>query len=356
MELIVTEIVKIIKSETNIIKREKAIAFFFLNLIRELMSLALERVDQELSGSMKNQGYQIEKKNQRSINMAFGEVTYVRRRYVKAGQESRYPLDKFMGFDKYKHYSVLAVRNILEVSSVATYRNTALAVNCLSGFNISHAQIGNLVKTAGQKIKEQQEADSRYDAQTAKKQVPVLYLEGDGVMIKGTQGRLEFHHYQVCEGLRNVTYKRRERTNAQEFVSLSRLDALNEAKEYIANTYDLANTLIISNADGGAGYAKKDFDEIVGYCRQHEHFLDVFHLNKKIKDRLSFMPAMQGKLISAVEFKYDRHLTDVILDTIESNLIDELNTPENHENLKRLRSYLHRRWVDIKPFKMRHCQ
>ncbi|NRO67287.1 hypothetical protein IMAU50079_02036 [Lactobacillus helveticus] len=68
------------------------------------------------------------------------------------------------------------------------------------------------------------------------------------------------------------------------------------------------------------------------------------------------MPAMQGKLISAVEFKYDRHLTDVILDTIESNLIDELNTPENHENLKRLRSCLHRRWVDIKPFKMRHLR
>ncbi|PAK97416.1 ISLre2 family transposase, partial [Lactobacillus kefiranofaciens] len=148
---------------------------------------------------------------------------------------------------------------------------------------------------------------------------PVLYLEGDGVVIKGTKKRLEFHRYQVCEDIIN-----------------------------------LSNTLIISNADGGAGYAKKDFDEIVGYCRQHEPFLDVFHLNKKIKDRLGFMPAMPSKLISAVEFKYDRHLTDVILDTIESNLIDELNTPENHENLKRLRSYLHRRWVDIKPFKMRH--
>ena len=167
------------------------------------MALALEQVDQELSESMKNQGYQIEKKNQRSINMAFGEVTYSRRRYVKAGTESRYPLDELMGFDKYKHYSVLAVRNILEVSSVATYRNTALAVNCLSGFNISHAQVGNLVKAAGQKIKEQQESDSRYDAQTSKKKVSVLYLEGDGVMIKGTQGRLEFHRYQICEGIRN---------------------------------------------------------------------------------------------------------------------------------------------------------
>ena len=146
MDLIVTEIVGILKSETNIIKREKVLVVFFLNLIRNLMALALEQVDQELSESMKNQGYRIENKNQRSIKMTFGEVTYSRRRYVKAGTESCYPLDELMGFDKYKHYSVLAVRNILEVSSVATYHNTALAVNCLSGFNISHVQVGNLVK------------------------------------------------------------------------------------------------------------------------------------------------------------------------------------------------------------------
>ena len=356
MNSIVTEIVGILKSETNIIKRERALVVFFLNLIRNLMALALEQVDQELSESMKNQGYQIEKKNQRSINMAFGEVTYARRRYVKAGTESRYPLDELMGFDKYKHYSVLAVRNILEVSSAATYRNTALAVNCLSGFNISHAQIGNLVKAAGQKIKEQQEADSRYEAQTSKKKVPVLYLEGDGVMIKGTKGRLEFHRYQVCEGIRNVTYKRRERVNAKEFVSLSRLDALNEAKEYLANAYDLTDTLIISNADGGAGYTEKDFDEIVGRCAKHEHFLDIFHLNQKIKDRLCFAPELQGKLIHALEFRYDRDLVNTILNTAESKLIDELDTAQNHEHLARLRSYIDRRWSDIKPFEMRNLK
>ncbi|MDQ4434198.1 hypothetical protein HUK47_11915, partial [Lactobacillus crispatus] len=38
------------------------------------------------------------------------------------------------------------------------------AVNCLSGFNISHMQVGNLVKMAGKNIKAGQEADSRYDA------------------------------------------------------------------------------------------------------------------------------------------------------------------------------------------------
>ena len=100
-----------------------------------------------------------------------------------------------------------------------------------------------------------------------------------------------------------MTYTRRERTNAKVFVSLSRLDALTEAKAYIANTYDVANTLIISNVDGGAGYAKKDFDEIVGRYTKHEHFLDVYHMNKKSKDQLCFAPELQGKLIYALEFK-----------------------------------------------------
>ena len=82
-------------------------------------------------------------------------------------------------------------------------------------------------------------------------------------MIKGTQGRLEFHRYQICEGIRNVTYKRRERVNAKEFVSLSRLDALNEAKEYLANTYDLTDTLIISNADGVLVILKKTLAKLL---------------------------------------------------------------------------------------------
>lgn len=353
MDIIITDIVKIIKSENNVIAREKALMTFFFNLIRTLMAQALEQVDDSLVEETKQQGFQIEKKNKRSIVTAFGEVSYYRRRYICPDKQALYPLDKFMGYDRYKRYSVLAVKNILEVSAVATYRNTALAVNALSCFNISHSQVGKLIIQAGKQIKEQQEAEDRYDQARRKRKVPVLYLEGDGVVIKGTKKRLEFHRYQVCESIINLSKTRRKRVHAKEFVSLSRLDALHEIKEYLANTYDLTNTLIISNADGGAGYAKKDFEEIVGCCKRHEHFLDVFHLNKKIKDRLAFMPDMQGKLISAMEFKYDRALTAAVLDTIESRLLDDLNTPENHENLARLRSYIERHWNDIKPFKKR---
>ena len=140
MESIIADIVKIIKSENNVIAREKALMCYFFDLIRELIKLALEEVDAGLVEETKKQGYQqgyqIEKKNKRSVVTAFGEISYWRRRYVCPGKKAQYPLDKLMGYDKYKRYSVLAVKDVLQVSAVATYRNTALAVNTLSCFNL----------------------------------------------------------------------------------------------------------------------------------------------------------------------------------------------------------------------------
>ena len=236
MESIITDIVKIIKSENNVIAREKALMCYFFNLIRELMKLALEEVDAGLVEETKKQGYQIEKRNKRSVVTVFGEISYWRRRYICPGKKAKYPLDELMGYDKYKRYSVLAVKDVLQVSAVATYRNTALAVNTLSCFNISHSQVGKLIVQAGKLIKNQQQSEERYDGITQRKKVPVLYLEGDGVVIKGTKKRLEFHRYQVCEDIINLSQKRRKRVQAKEFVSLSRLDALQEIKTYLANT------------------------------------------------------------------------------------------------------------------------
>lgn len=163
MDSIITDIVKIIKSENNVIAREKALLVYFSSLIETLMARALEQVDDSLAKETKQQSFQIGTKNKRSITTTFGKVSYYHRRYVCPDKQAVYSLDKLMGYDRYKRYSVLAVKNILEVSAVATYRNTALAVNALSCFNISHSQVGKLIIQAGKQIKEQQEADERYD-------------------------------------------------------------------------------------------------------------------------------------------------------------------------------------------------
>lgn len=107
----------------------------------------------------------------------FGEINHWRRRYVCPGRKAKYPLDQLMGYDKYKRYSVLAVKNILQVSAVSTYRNTALAVNTLSSFNISHSQVGKLIVQAGKQIKAQQQSEERYDGITQKKKYQCFILK-----------------------------------------------------------------------------------------------------------------------------------------------------------------------------------
>ena len=57
MESIITDIVKIIKSENNVLAREKALMCYFFDLIGELMKLALEEVDVGLVDETKKQGY-----------------------------------------------------------------------------------------------------------------------------------------------------------------------------------------------------------------------------------------------------------------------------------------------------------
>ncbi len=355
MDIIITEITKIIKQFTDNIRREEELSAFFDELTQGLLVKALSSLDDDLIDQTKQQGYQIEKKSKRTVVTTLGSISYARRRFTAPNKKAIYPLDQLLGLKKYQRFSQLFTRNALLVSTRMTYRNAAMAINTLTKAAVSHQQLDRLVIRQGQEVKQKQEDEDRYLGWRKKKRVKVLYLEGDGVMIKGShKTKLEFHRYQVCEDVQYLTPQRRTRINAKEFVAMTREDALLEMERYLQHTYDLTNTLIISNGDGGIGYGKADFDSICGHCLRHEHFLDAFHLNKKIKDRLSFMPQLQGKLISAVAYKYDKELAQSILDTAESNLIDDLDTPDNHENLNRLRSYLRRRWADIKPWNKRH--
>ena len=71
MESIIAHIVKIIKSENNVIAREMALLCYFFDLIRELMKLALEDVDDDLVEETKTKGYQIKKKNKLVYRRAY---------------------------------------------------------------------------------------------------------------------------------------------------------------------------------------------------------------------------------------------------------------------------------------------
>ncbi len=79
--------------------------------------------------------------------------------------------------------------------------------------------------------------------------------------------------------------------------------------------------MVISNSDGGSGYEKSVFDELALGCLRHEHFRDRYHVHRKIKERMAFVPQLQHRMIRAIEH-YNWQAVQLVLDTSES-LIEE---------------------------------
>lgn len=357
MDSMIADLVKIIKAKKNALAKEQALMIYLRQLTCQLIALALKQADDGLVKMMRQKGYCIDRKSPRNVALLCGNVQLKRRRYVAAGKKACYPLDKLLGWTKYQRYSPLVLRGLLLITTKMTYRQAAWVVKHLTNLPISPTQLNHLVRKQGQAIKQKQEKKIAEQTEfSQRKQVDALYLEGDGVCFKGTQHKqLEFSRFQICEGEMNLTYQRRKRIKARDFVSLHHAAALKEAQAYLTQHDDLHHTVVLSKADGGAGYQQADFDDLIGKCQRHEHFLDRFHLHQKIRDRLRLFPKLRDKLIKAVN-DYDQSQVQLILDTVESQLVGELDTPENQANLRRLRVYLHKHWADIKPWKLRHLE
>lgn len=160
------------------------------------MAKALEVIDNELVKKYKEQGYQVERLDKRSIQCVFGELVY-RRRLMKAeGKKSLYPLDKELGIEAYQRNTTYMEWKIAQIASQSTYRNTAAAVDILTAISVSHQTVGKIVEKVGERYAQWQ----RQSKCGAKKTVRVLCLEGDGIIISG-QGKKkrEIHRFQVSE-------------------------------------------------------------------------------------------------------------------------------------------------------------
>ena len=104
MEYIIIEMIKIIKESNTAIVRETKLLYLFIRLFTEALGCALETIDAKLVKTYTDQGYEIERRNRRTIQGLFGTVTYVRRRVRKNGPRSQgfYLLDRHLGLKKYQ--------------------------------------------------------------------------------------------------------------------------------------------------------------------------------------------------------------------------------------------------------------
>lgn len=178
---------------------------------------------------------------------------------------------------------------------------------------------------------------------TEKRKVPVLCIEGAGLMYKAVEKKKgEIHRIQIAEGVER-NGKRTRLIGTHYFSSTnSTEEAWTLVQHYLYLRYDLSETLIISNSDSGSGCEFQQFDAVVSGCFRHEHVRDTYYVNQKIKQRLSFVPALQSELRKAI-YDQDWNEVEVVLDTAE-RAIEEGQAEKKQEQIRLLRGYLERNW------------
>ena len=106
----------------NELERGKVLWAFLLNSIISMIALAFERIDDELFVSLKAEGYKVQCKDARTIQGIFGPLTYERRLVKKEGEKVFYPLDRQLGFERYRRYTPYLEFCVVKLATRFVYR------------------------------------------------------------------------------------------------------------------------------------------------------------------------------------------------------------------------------------------
>lgn len=370
MDLIVNELVKILKSELPLIKKELRCASLFRGFFTKCLADALSLLDDELAQD-KPQDAVIHQKKARTILTPFGEVHYQRRYYLSStGVKNYFALDRFLEIEKTQRATPLLRAWVVKASTGMTARHEAEIISLLTPVSLSHQAVNQIVHEVGKELAAKQETEA-VQAQDAfyngtvksRRKARYVIVTGDALLYKES-GR-EVHHASlyrltIHEGSRQVLKKngqaaknRRELINAVTFSSTKRENVFWLAKTYLNGHYDLRNTVVITNSDNGSGFTPDKFETFGAGAGQWIHQLDHFHARRKIEDRLkNKFPELQERLYRAVFRNYDFGQVTTILTTIDSVLsVDPSRNYQERTEVQKLFEYLKRNWSSLKPIK-----
>lgn len=333
-------VISIIKESDDSIESERKLTHWLEEMNCQCIAMALERIDAELYQIYKAQGWRVARRDSRTIYCHYGELTYTRRLLQKDGK-SFYPLDRKMGFEPRKHYSLGMIERIVEAVAITTSRSASELLQSLAGITISHQSVISLKNYAGEKAKTYEKALAEEEKVEKPTQPEIIAIEGDGIVLENKEkgGVSEVHRLQVYEGVRK-NGSRTELVGLRCFASTSRKELFAMVRSYLLGHYDLSKTTVLSNGNGGSGYQFQDFERMVEGCLDHQHFRDCYHVHEKIRTRLSFC---NKELVDHII--RELHQTDNIMKQIPvwmDTARSCARTEEDLEEVDKLQSYLER--------------
>lgn len=345
-----SQVIDILKNSSTSMDMELGLSLWLKDLDSFIVRLLFQRLDKELYATYYEKGWRVDRIETRTIQFIFGEVRFERRRLRKKGEKSFLPLDKALGLEKRKHYSLNVRKKIAQMGSQMPFRQAEKSLLISSPISASHTTVHSITQEIGGKV--QAYLSQRPSRKEKRKRVSHVFIEGDGLHIAGRQtDKPVIHRVLVHEGVK-ADKKRHELIKPMAFFSVkSSQEAFEQAGVYLDQTYDLRQSIVISNSDGGSGYEADRFEDIIGMCRRHEHFRDKFHVHRKIKTRLSFDKPMMNRLTRAVR-AYDWKQVECVLTTVQSRIVDDSESVrvDKLEAVRKLHAYLERNWPYVRGF------
>ena len=285
--------------------------------------------DDQIFDKMKADGWKSNGFKERTMTFSWGTVTFSRRQYIKNGKV-RTPVDEHFGFEKRQRVSYDVLLKAAKEASKATYRSVQETLWDLSHINISTWTVFKAVGNVSTLLEEREKY--RYfeeEYANEKKIAAFIYIDADGVMLHSKQPNAEgkywkdYAHIALHFGVKRVGKKRYKCVGKKEFFGGSLEEIRQQVIDYVYNHYEvLPTTLVVTNSDGGAGYAPKAMKKLVkelGRCR-HEHFWDRYHKNKAIFDGTKAYPGAVSKAVYKAVSKRDFALLEQTFQTMQDTV------------------------------------
>ncbi|MGT2930171.1 ISLre2 family transposase [Streptococcus dentasini] len=310
---------------------ETSLKASYAETIKEDFQSWLARYDEQVSVSMRSRGYRCIHSMERTVIFTFGEVTFSRKRWKK-GNEWAVPVDDMLGLPKNSRYSYEFLYQIVKLSTMMPYDKVIQVIALLYQVAITKPTVVKAIDLAHHLLEEKEQYRFYTEnSQPQKKPIDLIYIEGDGALIKTKSDvpekrNTDLTHFVVHTGSRQVGPNRFELMEKKEFVSPSHYAARQQLLDYLYNTYTIKETtLLITNSDCGAGYSPKVFEGIARALKihRHEHFWDAYHVHKELRSFFRGYPDdLQKKAFQAIK-KHDREQFKMVLDTVESLITQE---------------------------------
>ena len=313
--------------------------------------------DDRVATNMIQHGYKRVDSSERTVLFTFGEMTFSRNRWRK-GENTRYPVDEWLGLKPYIRYSPELILHMAKHASKLSYREVCRTIQTAYDLLVTKDAVLKAVKVAGRLFSEREQYRFLLEEEQPQKiQADKIYLEGDGVMVKTTSGGDERHntdlaHFLVHTGTKKVGKNRYILQNKHEIIHTNYETAREELLDYLYNHFEITDkTLLITNSDNGKGYTKRVFQEIKKALgiKKHEHFWDAYHLNEQVKNFLKSYPEPLQNLAFKALQTHREDLLSTVFDTVESLI----QSDEEYDRFYAFRQKLFNHFKETKPPKLR---